>query len=125
MEIVVKAVFDTCILIDFLRGIPSARSELMLYEERIISTITFIETLVGSVTTREEEMIRSFLNTFQVANLDTLVAEKSIEMRRRCHLKVPDAITYATAKVNSCILVTRNTKDFKKDWPDVRIPYVY
>ena len=125
MEIVVKAVFDTCILIDFLRGIPSARSELMLYEERIISTITFIETLVGSVTTREEEMIRSFLNTFQVANLDTLVAEKSIEMRRTCHLKVPDAIIYATAKVNSCILVTRNTKDFKKDWPDVRIPYVY
>ena len=125
MEIVVKAVFDTCILIDFLRGIPSARSELMLYEERIISTITFIETLVGSVTTREEEMIRSFLNTFQVANLDTLVAEKLIEIRRTCRLKVPDAIIYATAKVNSCILVTRNTKDFKKDWPDVRIPYEY
>ena len=113
MEIVVKAVFETCILIDFLRGIPSARSELMLCEERIISKITFIETLVGSVTTREEEMIRAFLNTFQVANLDTLVAEKSIEIRRTCRLKVPDAIIYATAKVNSCILVTRNTKDFK------------
>ena len=78
MEIVVKAVFDTCILIDFLRGIPSARSELMLYEERIISKITFIETLVGSVTTREEEMIRAFLNTFQVANLDTLLRKNQL-----------------------------------------------
>jgi predicted nucleic acid-binding protein len=124
MEIVVKAVFETCILIDFLRGIPSARSELMLCEERIISKITFIETLVGSVTTREEEMIRAFLNTFQVADLDTFVAEKSIEIRKTCRLKVPDAIICATAKVNSCILVTRNTKDFKTEYPNIRIPYV-
>ena len=39
-------------------------------------------------------------------------------------MKIPDAIVYATAKEENCILVTRNTKDLKEDWPDIRVPYV-
>jgi len=38
-----KAVFDTNILIDFLNGHDFASQELSLYEERIISIITYIE----------------------------------------------------------------------------------
>jgi hypothetical protein len=30
---------------------------------------------------------------------------------------------YATARDRGCMLVTRNTKDFDADWPDVRVPY--
>ena len=118
-----RAVFDTCILIDYLRGFPAARKEFNLYEQKIISIITFIETLVGARTNQEEDAIRAFLNTFVVSNLDPSIAERSIKIRKVHHLKVPDAIVYATAKENGCILVTRNTKDLKIDWPDIRVPY--
>lgn len=39
------ALFDTNILIDYLRGIPEARSELHLYEYRAISIITWMEVM--------------------------------------------------------------------------------
>ncbi|MDB4744429.1 type II toxin-antitoxin system VapC family toxin [Verrucomicrobia bacterium] len=119
-----RAVFDTCILIDYLRGIPAARKEFNLYEQKIISIITFIETLVGARTNQEENAIRALLNTFAVSNLNPSIAERSIKIRKEHHLKVPDAIVYATAKESGCILVTRNTKDFKSEWPDIRIPYL-
>ena len=35
MAVTMKAVFDTCILIDFLRGIEQAQQELNRYEHRI------------------------------------------------------------------------------------------
>ena len=123
MGIIMKAVFDTCILIDYLRGIQAARRELGLYEEKIVSTITFIETLVGAITKEEDDVIRGFLSAFRVANLETSIAERSIKIRKTHHLKVPDAIVYATAKENGCLLVTRNTKDLKTEWPDIRVPY--
>ena len=118
-----RAVFDTCILIDYLRGIPAARKELELYEQKLISIITFIETLVGARTNQEEDAIRAFLNTFTVSNLDPSIAQRSVRIRKLHHLKVPDAIIYATAKESGCLLVTRNTKDLKTEWPDIRIPY--
>ncbi|MFA7172326.1 MAG: PIN domain-containing protein [Kiritimatiellia bacterium] len=50
-------------------------------------------------------------------------AHRTIELRRKFHLKIPDAVIYATARKQGCIVVSRNTRDFKTDWPDVRVPY--
>ena len=44
----VKALFDTNILIDYLRGIPAAREELDRHETRAISVITWMEVLTGA-----------------------------------------------------------------------------
>ena len=43
----VKALLDTNILIDFLRGLPAARDELNRYEDKAISVITWMEVMVG------------------------------------------------------------------------------
>lgn len=118
-----KAVFDTCILIDFLRGIKEAQQELNRYENRIISVITYIETMVGASTSEEIAATKSFLNHFELADLTNSIAERSIQLRRQHMLKIPDTIIYATAKEQGCLIVTRNTKDFSTEWPDVRIPY--
>ena len=118
-----KAVFDTNILIDYLNGIDNAKSEIDLYTERYISVITVIETLVGASTEEEETAIRRFLSTFRIKELSQSIAEISIQLRKENKLKVPDAIVYGTAKDEGCILVTRNTKDMKRDWPDIRVPY--
>jgi len=49
-----KALFDTNILIDYLNGIGVARSELALYEQPMISSITWMEVMVGASGADEE-----------------------------------------------------------------------
>lgn len=44
----VKALFDTNILIDFLNAVPHAREELALYKDKAISVISWMEVLVGA-----------------------------------------------------------------------------
>jgi predicted nucleic acid-binding protein len=118
-----KAVFDTNILIDYLNGIESARSELFQYDTRQISIITFIEVLVGASDPAEEKAIRGFLSSFEVLELTSEIAAEAVLIRKNLRLKIPDAIVYATARTQGCILVSRNTKDLKEEWPDVRVPY--
>lgn len=118
-----KAVFDTNILIDYLNGIQEAADELALYSEKVISIISYIEVLVGAADREEEQLLRKFLSAFQVKALSGSVAELSIQLRKQHRLKVPDAIVYATARDEGCMLVSRNTKDFQLEWPDVREPY--
>jgi predicted nucleic acid-binding protein len=118
----VKAVFDTNILIDYLNGIDAAREELARYRVRQISIITFIEVLVGAKA-GEEKAIRGFLATFQIIELSAEIAKEAIAIRKELRLKIPDAIVYATARSQGCLLVSRNTKEFKSEWPDIRVPY--
>jgi hypothetical protein len=118
-----KAVFDTNILIDFLNGIEAARQELARYETRIISIVSYIEVLVGAADAEDEKVIRGFLSSFAIRELSNAVANMAIGLRRDHRLKVPDAIVYATARVEGCMLVSRNTRDFVPDWPDIRHPY--
>ena len=117
-----KAVFDTNILIDYLNGIDAAREELARYRVRQISIITFIEVLVGAKA-GEEKAIRGFLATFQIIELTAESAKEAIAIRKELRLKIPDAIVYATARSQGCLLVSRNTKEFKSEWPDIRVPY--
>jgi len=118
-----KAVFDTNILIDYLNGIEAARRELAHYSIRQISIITFIEVLVGSRCSEEEKAVRGFLSSFEVHELTAEVAAEAVLIRKNLELKIPDAIVYATARTQGCILVSRNTRDLKQEWPDIRVPY--
>lgn len=118
-----KAVFDTNILIDYLKGIEQASEELSRYKSKLISVISYIEVLVGAENKAEEDVIRAFLSTFQLCGLTAEVAEASIQIRKEHRMKVPDAVVYATAQVEGCLLVSRNTNDFRKEWLDLRVPY--
>ncbi|MGN6584710.1 MAG: type II toxin-antitoxin system VapC family toxin [Rhizobiaceae bacterium] len=119
----VKALFDTNILIDYLNAVPQAQTELNRHEARSISVISWMEVLVGAPA-EVEESTRAFLADFDVIGLDDGIAERAVSLRRRHGIKLPDAIIWATANVNSLLLVTRNTKDFGEDTPGVRIPYI-
>ena len=110
-----KAVFDTVILIDYLNGIVAAKRELERYSVRLISIISFIEVLVGAKGPEDEVKIRGFLASFESVQVSPEVAKEAISIRRDLRLKVPDAIVYGTARTQGCILVTRNSKDFKDE----------
>jgi predicted nucleic acid-binding protein len=119
----VKALFDTNILIDYLRAVPEAASELQRHEQRAISIVTWMEVLVGA----QPQVVaatRSFLGGFDVIGLDGAIAERAVSLRQAHRIRLPDAIIWATAEIHSMLLVTRNTKDFPADLPGVRVPYV-
>ncbi len=116
------AVFDTNIVIDALNGLSKADTEYRRYERVLISRITWMEVLVGAQ--EDDAMVRSFLEeNFEIIALDERVAEIAVQLRRAYHVRLPDAIIWATAKANDAILVTRNTKDFNPDWEGIRVPY--
>lgn len=116
------AVFDTNIVIDALNGLPEADDEYVRYERVLISRITWMEVLVGAQ--GDEPQLRDFLDTqFEIIPLDQAVAETAVQLRRAHHLRLPDAIIWATAQTNDAVLVSRNTKDFNADWEGIRVPY--
>jgi predicted nucleic acid-binding protein len=99
-----NALFDTNILIDYLNGQEPAQRELGRYPRRLISVVTWMELLVGGHNDAETDVLEMF-------------------MRRTHRLRLPDAIIWASARANSALLVTRNTKVFPATEPDVRRPY--
>ncbi len=46
-------------------------------------------------------------------DLDDVIAQRTIELRRRFKTKTPDAIIAATALVNNMSVVTNNRSDFE------------
>lgn len=123
MGAVMKAVFDTNILVDYLNGVPAASREIDHYEEIVISIVTWMEVLAGADDAEEEAIMREFLSRFKVQPLEKTTAERAIKIRRQHKLKLPDAIIWATAKELGRILVTRNTKDFSETDAGIRVPY--
>jgi predicted nucleic acid-binding protein len=118
----VKVLFDTNILIDYLNGIQLAKEELARYEYKAISIITSMEVLLGA-TPENDGAIRAWLDTFDIISLDASIANSAIKIRRQYKIKLPDAIILASAHVHALLLVSRNTKDFSADEPGIRIPY--
>jgi predicted nucleic acid-binding protein len=119
----IEAVFDTNILIDYLLGRDEAQQEFDRYSRRGISNVTWMEWQIGSRTDAEADVIDLFLREFRVIEITRQVARRAVEIRRRTRVRLPDAIIWATAQMESAQLVTRNTKDFPKDDPAIRIPY--
>ena len=118
----VRPLFDTNILIDFLTGVPAAREEIARYEAPAISVIAWMEVLVGA-RPETEAVTRRFLSRFHLVEIDAQVAERAVLIRRGGRIRLPDAIIQASAEVHSLLLVTRNTRDFDAASPSVRIPY--
>jgi predicted nucleic acid-binding protein len=119
---VVKAVIDTNILIDYLQGVSLAAKELTLYKSPAISVISWMEVMAGT-TAGTERAARAFLQTFELLEIDSKVAEQAVALRKAKRIKLPDAVILATAQVHQCLLVSRNTRDFDPSDPGVRVPY--
>jgi hypothetical protein len=118
----VKALFDTNVLIDYLNAVGAARAEIDRYPDKSISIVSWIEVMVGAAPSHEVGT-RAFLSRFEIAQLDHSIAEDAVALRRKYRVKLPDAIIWATARTRNLMLITRNTKDFPADEPGVRMPY--
>ena len=117
-----RALFDTNILIDHLRGVPAARDELARFDNKAISVVTWMEVLVGTPPL-VVRATRDFLEGFALISIDQPIAERAVSLRQTHRMKLPDAIVWASAQVHEMLLVTRDTKGFPPDDPGARIPY--
>ena len=120
--VVVKALFDTNILIDFLRGVKAAKAEIKRYPDKAISIITWMEVQTG-VAPEDQMAVDGFLANFAILQVDGPVSKRAVELRKGKTITPPDAIVWASAQVHQRLLVTRNTKDFASSDPGVRVPY--
>jgi predicted nucleic acid-binding protein len=121
----VKVLFDTNILIDYLNGVPDAEQEIGRYREKAISLITWMEVMAG-VTEHDEPLVKAFLSQFELLPIDRNVSAEAVNIRRGRRIKLPDAIILASARIHDRVLITRNTKDFPAGVDaDVRMPYRY
>ncbi len=117
------ALFDTNIIIDYARGIEQAQKVISTCPRRVISIITWMEFLVGMPLERIEPAEKFLDENFEIMPIDIKISQQAIIIRKNFKMKLPDAIIYASAKIADLPLITRNTKDFNPDWPDVIMPY--
>lgn len=104
---------DSNIVLYFLGGEETLMP--LLEEKRLyISFITQLETLgYKSITEKESRMIKSFLNECIIIDINPLIKDITIKLRREYSLKLPDCIIQATALYLNIPLITADT-DFKK-----------
>ena len=124
------ALFDTNILIDYLKGKPEAASLLdrCLQEGQILtcSLITKVELLSGA-RQGEEQILQDLLDAFNRIGLDDSIAEAAgryMRLYRKSHgINTADAIIAASALVRGAALYTLNEKHFPMNDIKVIKPY--
>src|SRR5450432_2004745 len=117
-----RAVLDSDILIDYLQGLDKAKRELERYSQPEISIISWMEIMTGADNPAEEKSCRDFLARFTIHQLTVEIAEEAVVVRKKFRIRLPDAVIWATARANGCLLITRNTKDFSTKEPGIRVP---
>ncbi len=115
--------FDTCIILDYFRGIKESRNNVRQCHKRYISAITWIELSTCLPTEHMRPITEFIIQNFSIVVLDRDVAEQAVFLREEKGLSMPNAILYASARVSYANLLTRNTKDFDPKWLDVYVPY--
>jgi predicted nucleic acid-binding protein len=110
-----KYLLDTNVVLDFMgRKLPENSKVLLskIIDDQInISAINKME-LLGF--THVEQNLIAFVNFSEVYHIDDEVIDKTVELRKKYKIKLPDAIIAATAIVNNFTLISHNFKDFQK-----------
>lgn len=117
-----KALFDTPVLLDYLRGVDAAKEEMQRYKAFYVSAVTWIELLTVMGPDAVEEVER-FLSFFTQLPCDKEVTDAAADIHARYRLPVPQTIVMATALAHHIPFVTRGIHPYPTDHPLVRTAY--
>jgi len=110
-----KYLIDTNVILDFMGGKLPVKSEYFLSEiidDQInLSAINKIELLGFSYV---EQILIDLVSFAVIYHIDDEIIDKTIELRKKYKIKLPDTIIAATAIVNNFILISHNFRDFQK-----------
>lgn len=112
-------IFDTDVLIWFLRGNVKAATVIEAAENRRISAVTLMELQQGVRDKKEQKAIGRFLNdqSFDVLMVSEIICHRACiyveEYGLKSSVKLADALIAATAVEHRDILCTANGKHYK------------
>jgi predicted nucleic acid-binding protein len=111
-----KFLIDTNIILGLFAGkIAISKLEILLKHNVSVSIVTYMETLGWqNITPKEIVDFNDFFSNTNIFQIDYSIVEKTIALKQKLKIKLPDAIIAATAIVNNLTLATRNVKDFNK-----------
>lgn len=111
--------FDTSILVDYIREYEPAVDYLQLAiskEKASISVISAMELVQGAGDKKSFHIVQTFLSHFSIIHLSDAISEEAFNLQQTYHfpyhLKLADALIAATALAHNSTLVTQNVKDF-------------
>ena len=112
-----RYLIDSNVIIDFLAArLPDPGNAFVgriIDEVPNLSVITKIEILGFSNSPIVQSMLQSLIDSSLVFQLADQIIEKTIELRKRIRIKIPDAIIASTALSENMVLMTHNAQDFK------------
>jgi len=109
-----RYLIDTNVVLDFMGNRFSQEVRIALAsiidDEINLSVINQIELLGFSMV--EQDLV-DFVNCSNISPMDDDIVQKTIDVRRKYKIKLPDAVIAATAIFCGFTLITSNTKDFR------------
>ena len=113
-----RYLLDSNTVIDYIAGLYPDKTvqwlNRLIDEEINVSIITKIEVL--SFDPDKDDNYAVLVDFFEESNVLELtndIVNKTIQLRQKQKIKLPDAVIASTALVNGFVLISRNTKDFK------------
>ena len=114
-----RYLLDSNTVIDYIAGLYSDKAtqwlNQLIDDEIIVSVITKIEVL--SFDPDNDDNYSILVDFFELSDS---VVNKTIQIRQKQKIKLPDSVIASTALVNGLVLVSRNTKDFRAI-PDLEV----
>lgn len=86
----------------------------ILDEECMISFITQIELLAWNQSEEEMKIVEAFIVSSEILWINQSIVDRTIEIRKKSKIKLPDALIAATAIEYGLTLLADNDKDFNK-----------
>ncbi len=108
-----KYLLDSNIIIYYLNGDKSIYDFIEKYKTiSAIYLITYYEVLNYNFSKEEEQIVRNFLDEFEVLSVSKNIINKALENRKIKKIKMADNFILATAQIFGLDIVTKNIKDF-------------
>jgi hypothetical protein len=117
------AVFDTALVIDYLRGVKRAQAAFAQFPDRAITVGTWVE-VMSEAPQHLEPQTREFLRGFERLAINEAIADRALALiQQHAHLDIRHAIQWATAQINSSIYVSVDLPPLAAEDPTVYVPY--
>jgi hypothetical protein len=117
------AVFDTALVIDYLRGVKRAQAAFAEFPDRAITVDTWVE-VMREAPHHLEPQTREFLRGFERLAINEAIADRALALlQQHARLNIRHAIPWATAQINSSIYVAVDFPQLTAEDPTVYVPY--
>ena len=117
------AVFDTALVIDYLRGVKRAQEAFAQFPDRAITVSAWVE-VMKEAPTQLELQTREFLRDFERLAINEAIADRALAViQEHEQLDIRHAIPWATAQINSSIYVSIDFPRLPAPDATVHVPY--